>query len=244
MRIENPIFNQSSPESEPARPFTPESLIAYVDEKEDLPSLSQEELQRINNEMTKEQVIEYHVTANTLENQAKSKEVLDRWIPKPKVLYHASRSADVEEFEPRSRYKRRPDDPPQVYGATSEAVAAMMMAPGGDEWRKSSSYDGHRTWTFIYTDTEEFRKADTGGYIYELPPDDFTCDPNIGIGLAEWTATKPVKPLGKPTHYSSSLAAMLQHGVKVYPVDLETFRRFQDENEDDIELLKNLKPIE
>lgn len=244
MSIENPGFNQFSPENEPSQPFTPERLIAYVRDNEELPSVSQEQLQRLNDKMTHEQVVEYHVTANTLEDQEKSRDVLDQWIPKPKVLYHASRSGNVEEFEPRGRYKRRPDDPPQVFGATSEAVATMMMAPGGDAWHKSGSYDGQRTWTFIYVDTAEFREADIGGYIYELPPDDFTCDPHIGLGLAEWTSAKPVKPLRNPKHYSSSIEAMLQHGVKVYQVNQEMFRRFRDENEDDIELLKSLKPIE
>jgi hypothetical protein len=243
MSIENSGFNQSPQENEPTQRFTPESLIEYVHTHEALPNMAEEELQRINDRMTQEQVLEYHITANTLEDQEKSKEVLDQWIPRPKVLYHASRSGDVEEFEPRSRYKRRPDDPPQVFGATSEAVAAMMLAPGGDEWSKSGSYDGGRTWTFIYVDTDEFREADTGGYIYELPPNDFTCDPHLGLGAAEWTSTKSVKPLGEPKHYPSSIEAMLQYGVKVYRVNKETFQRFQDKDQDDFEILKTLQPI-
>lgn len=242
--MENPNFEAPSPEREPSVSFTPESITTYVRDNEALPPVSQEELQRLNNEMTQEQVVEYHITARTLEDQQKSQEVLDQWIPKPKLLYHASSSGNVEEFEPRERFKRRADDPPQVFGASTEAVASMMLAPGNDAWHKSGSYDGQRTWTFIYADTEEFRKADTGGYIYELPPEDFTCDPHIGLGVAEWTTTKPVKPRGKPKYYKSSIEAMLQHGVQVYKVDQETFHRFRDEDEDDIALLKNLKPIE
>ncbi|MDA1168786.1 MAG: hypothetical protein O3A36_00420 [bacterium] len=244
MNIENPRFNQPSPENEPSELFTPERLIAHIQENETLPNVSKEELQRLNNEMTQEQVLEYYTTAHAIENEEKRNELLDQWIPKPKILYHASPLGTIEEFEPRGRYKRNPNDPPQVFGSSSEAVATMMMAPGDDSWHKAGSYDGQRTWTFIYPDTDEFRKADVGGYIYELPPDDFNCDPHMGMGVAEWTSAKPVKPLTKPKHYPSSIEAMLEHGVKVYRVDQELFRRFRDNNEDDVELLKNIKPIE
>lgn len=243
MSIENPHFNQFSPEDQSSEKLTLENLINYVRDNETLPSVGSQELQRLNEKMSQQEIIEYYIVADSIEDEIKRKEVLDQWIPKPKVLYHSSRSGDIAKFEPRGRFKRRPDDPPQVFGAISEAVAAMMMAPGDDRHHTSGSYDGHRTWTFIYADTEDFRKADTGGYIYELPPDDFVTDPDIGLGLAEWTSVKPVKPLGKPKYYTSAIEAMLQHGVKVYPVDPDTFRRFRDDNEDHIELLKTLKPL-
>lgn len=233
-----------NPERIPVQKFAPESIISYVAEHKKLPKISTEELQRLNDEMTQEQVLQYYIAADDIEDGERRKEVLDRWIPKPKILYHASKAENVDEFAPRERHKRRPDDPPQVFGAISEAVAAIMLAPGDDRHSKSGSYDGHRSWTFIYPDTEEFRKQDTGGYVYQLPPDDFTVDPDIGLGLAEWTSIKPVKPLGKPKRYSLSIEAMLQHRVKVYPVDQETFRKFRNEDYYDSELLKNLRPLE
>ena len=243
MSIENPRLSQFSPEKKEQAAFTPERLIAHVRNHESLPNLSSAELQSMNDIMTQEEVVEYHVTVNELDDREKRRETLDQWIPKPKVLYHASRSGNVHEFEPRGTFKRRPEDPPQVFGATTKAVAAMMMAPGGDKWHKSGSYDSGRTQTFIYIDSDEFRATDTGGYIYELPPDTFTSEPDIGLGLDEWTSTKPVKPLGNPEHYSSSIDAMLRHGVKVYPVNSQTFARFREKDTDHITLLKNLIPL-
>lgn len=244
MSIENPHFQPLPAEDEPGEQLTPERLIEYVRKEEALPTLDQSELQRLNDSMTQEEIIELHTTLNELDNRQRRQELLDQWIPRPKILYHRSRSGDVKTFQPRDVYKRHPDDPPLVYGGTSEAVAAMMLAPGGDSLSRSGSWDSHRTWTLIYPDTEEFRQADTGGYIYELPPDGFECDPNLGLGLAEWTSTKPVKPLGKPKHYATSIEAMLEHGVKVYPVDQATFNRFRAGNEDEVELLKTLTPLE
>lgn len=244
MTQENSPLNQFSQENKPSENFSPASLIKYVQDNEDLPELNQEELEEINNAMTQKEVLEYHITVKTLQDQDKKKELLDRWVPKPKILFHSSRTEGIKEFEPRNVYKRSADDPPQVYGASSEAVAAMMMAPGGDEWSKSGSYDGGKTWTFIYTDAEDFKKEDNGGYIYELPPDDFECNPHIGLGVSEWTSTKPVKPLSEPRHYSSSIEVMLKYGVKVYEVDRETFGRFRGRYRNDTEILKNLKPIE
>lgn len=223
--------------------FTPEELTRHVQQHETLPITSREELEQMNTIMTQEQIITYHTAVISLADQKKSIELLDQWIPKPKILYHASATGNISEFEPRAIKKRTPEDPAQVFAARSKAVAAMMLAPGGDYWGSAGSYDNGITSTYIFYDSEMFRRADKGGYIYPLPPDTFTCNPHIGLGIDEWTSAKPVKPTQKPDRYRSSVQAMLDHGVRVYAVGLDTFKKVRDPNHDTASLLQELQPI-
>lgn len=240
-------FSSKLPDSTAEQPskITPEAVLEQLTEKDSLPPLTAELKEQLHSAMTQEQIIAYYVGVKSIGDRERRKEVLDTWIPKPKQLFHASAQGTITEFEPRAGRKRNVDDPPQIFATPSEVVATMMLAPGDDRTATSGTYDSGRTWVFAFLDTPEFRQADKGGYIYTLPSETFDVDPEQGIGLFEWTSRLRVRPVGEPKYYSSSLQAMVDHGVKVYPLDLPTFEQLQKEDpKHHSAILEKLTPLQ
>jgi hypothetical protein len=217
------------------------ALLSNIEQFGELPDLSSDQLDTLYENMTQEDILSYYTHVLDIEDEQKRKEVLNVWIPKPKKLFHVSKSGDIEKFEPREEKKRNEDEPAQVFGAPSKKIASMFFVD--KSYMISRSYDNGRTWSVIIGDEEQFKKDDKGGYLYTLSPNNFEVNPDRGLGLFEWTSTKEETFLNKE-HFPSGLDAMLTNGVKVYMVKKETFDRFNADEEDHIAILKELEPLE
>lgn len=158
---------------------------------------------------------------------------------KPPVLYHASKSADIDVFEPRIGKRRDELEGAQVFATPSKAVATMFLVETDRSWVDSGAMDS--TPFIVISDKERFSQLDTGGYIYSLPSDSFDTDLEKGLRELEYTSTEPVTPNQKE-FVPSALQAMIENGVSVYFVDKETWQAMQDSDDDGESILKSLTP--
>ena len=141
---------------------------------------------------------------------------------KPAILYHASRTGDIEAFEPRARSVRDRNEGPRVFASPSRAMVSMFLVKCDDSWVQKGAFDGVPY--MIISDEARFRSLDKGSYLYSLPSDTFETDPQKGLREFEWTSAVSVKPIGRE-FIPSALADMIKQGVKVYFVDRDTFQK-------------------
>ena len=220
---------------------SPENFLRTMGKMERIPDLNAADAERLREEMSQQQIVEYYTFLENLRHPGTG--LLDlhsHSLIRPKILFHASQKGQIKEFEPREEKKRSADEPAQIFSSPSETVSSMFLVPTNNEFIKSGSYDHGETWVYIIGDWENFKTMDKGGYIYTLPTETFGVDPNKGLGLFEWTSQQNVKPTAKK-YFSSGLAAMREYGVKIYVVNQEIFSRFKLE-ENDIKILEALKP--
>src|SRR3989344_2320592 len=196
-------------------------------------ALSRGELLEMTNEerehfyagMTQEDIVRYYQSVCSLEDEVRGK-ILAKWIPKPKILYHASHSDNIEAFEPREKSKRNENDPPLIFSSPMKAVSSMFLLEHSNA-DISGSYDGGKTWTLVADNLDDLKKRDRPGFIYSFPPNDFNVDPQIGLGLYEWASEKAVVPSSKEI-VDSGLRTMLELGVRIFvssdQVSLSEFR--------------------
>lgn len=161
-------------------------------------------------------------------------------IEKPAFLYHASSTKNREEFEPRNRTVRDPEEGPVVFATPDKAYASCFMVPGVDDsWCQISVFgDIH---VMIISDEKRFKNSDKGGGIYILPSETFETDPEKSRTGREWTSKPAVKPIDK-IEYKTGLEAMLENGVEVYFVNEKTFEEIREAEDHGLEILKTLKP--
>jgi len=219
---------------------SPENFINSLSAMSQMPKIPHEDILRLHELMSQEQILAYYTALDQFRDAKDRLEIDPKDIIRPKVLFHASQNGNIQKFEPREEKKRHPDDPPQVFGSPSEVVSSMFIVPADDSFTISGSYDGGKTWVYIIGDLEGFKTRDNDGYLYTLPQEKFEVDPNQGLRLFEWTSQETVTPKSKE-HFDSGLELMKAKGVKVYVVDMITFKRFA--TEDHITLLNELSPI-
>lgn len=159
---------------------------------------------------------------------------------KPAVLYHATQSADIERFEPRSIKRRERDDSPMVFATPDKTIAAAFLFPWDDSWVQMGTIEDEPY--MVISDEEKFRSLDTGGYIYSLPSDTFDTDMEKGLRSLEYTSGEAVEPIDKEFH-SSALEAMIHAGMKVYFVDKQIFDQMQASEDDGKEIISHLTPV-
>lgn len=145
-------------------------------------------------------------------------------LEKPPILFHASRSATIDVFEPRNEHTRDATEGPRVFATPSRALASLFLVESDDSWVQSGMMDS--TPYIIISDEARFRALDTGGAIYSLPSDTFDCDPNKGLREFEWTSAQPVTPTEKEI-IPSALDDMVAQGVRIYFVDKDVFDAIQ-----------------
>jgi hypothetical protein len=161
----------------------------------------------------------------------------------PQSLYHGSQNRNIEEFQPRAKSVRHPDEGPVVFATTSEAEASKFLVPCNDSWSKlgSFTYDHEgksKTVSFaVYSDRKKFDENDKGGSIYTFSPERFGLDPVYAVRKSEWTSKVPVKPLSK-IDFESGLEAMLSYSVQVFFVDSKTWERIKLSDDGMFEILK------
>ena len=219
---------------------TGRQLIKLVSETGKLPSdFDTTRQQALNRKMTQDEIVEYHVVINTVSDPEKRTRLLNEWIPKPHVLYHVSANGNIAEFTPMPS-PRTKEESDTVFAGTTKAVCSMFGIKSAEI--KSGSYDGGKTQTVIVGNPKEFLDNDHGGFLYTLPTESFGVNPNLGLGLSEWTSTKPVKP-NNVEHFDSSIQFMLNSGVKIIPANAEIMRKLRDPSVDDLSVLKDLTPI-
>jgi len=159
---------------------------------------------------------------------------------KPKVLYHASRNADIESFEPRIGKRRDENEGAQIFATPSKAMATMFLVETDDSWTQSGAMDGVPY--IIISDKERFTALDTGGTIYSLPSDTFETDLYKGLRELEYTSEESVVPIDTE-RVDSALSAMVEHGVNVYFVNQEIFTQIQESPDHGEAIVNSLEPV-
>ena len=147
---------------------------------------------------------------------------------KPKILYHGSPHRDIEKLEPRDIKKRDPEEGPQVFATHDLATATIFMA---EQANGPSGLMNDIPYFIILDSRDNFIKNDRGGHVYILPSENFTSDPNKGLGEYEWTSKTPIKPIDK-IEYPSVLDAMIENGVQVYFINKDEFNKIEAEDRD------------
>lgn len=156
-------------------------------------------------------------------------------MEKPPVVYHGSTDKNIEKFEPRSTKVRDRAEGPKVFATSDKRMASVFIAGVDDSWGNSGMTDGVPY--MVISDRQRFEEIDTGGAIYHLPSDTFTTDPHKGLGEIEWTSGGSVEPIDREEH-ESALDAMLNYGVQVFFVDVETYRTFRTASDHGLSILK------
>ena len=154
-------------------------------------------------------------------------------------MFHASSDRKISEFLPKAESVRDENEGPVVFATPDEIYASCFIVPTDDSWSQISRFDGAQT--FICSDRKKFMQLDKGGSIYSLASETFVTDPEKSRGTREWTSEEKVKPVDKKD-YESGLQAMIEHGVKVYFVDAETFKKINEAEDHGLEILKTLTP--
>lgn len=157
---------------------------------------------------------------------------------KPKVLYHASASTEIDEFEPRAESYRDPDEGPVVFGTPDKAYASMFIVPVDDRWAQIATLEGVNC--IVISDRERFERLDKGGAIYSLPSDNFMSDTEKDKPKQEWVSNTKVSPSDKVL-YKSGLDAMIKNGVQVYFVDRDTFDQIKKAKDLGIKILNSIQ---
>jgi hypothetical protein len=159
---------------------------------------------------------------------------------KPPVLFHASRNANIEKFEPRAEKVRDAEEGPRIFATPSRAMASIFLVDSDDSWVQSGAMDGVPY--IIISDEERYRKLDVGGYIYSLPTDTFENDPEKGLRELEWTSSEAVTPVATE-FVPSALEDMLNQGVKVYFVEPEIYKKMQESSDHGDGIVSALIPL-
>lgn len=146
----------------------------------------------------------------------KSPQVADASLERPPKLYHGSTDGSITQFEPRT-HRARPEEGAKTYASPTIETALQSMA--NRFVSNGGVVNGRRFVCIPYTE-EEFKRLDTGGYLYELPVDSFF--PNHGYGLEddEWVSSVPVTPL-QVTHYPSLYQTLKDIGAEIYYINPE-----------------------
>ncbi len=138
----------------------------------------------------------------------------------PAVLYHASPLSELEELTPQSKTIRDANEGPVVFATPDLAYATMFLVPTDDSWVIIGVHNN--LYYIAISDRDAFLNLDKGGAIYSLPVDNFYCDLAKSGREKEWVCKASVRPLNKTT-VTSSLYAMMEHGVQVFFVSKSTF---------------------
>lgn len=158
---------------------------------------------------------------------------------KPAVLYHATnKEEEITEFEPRRESVRDPKEGPVIFATQDKAYALQFLVEGDNKTSIRGYYNNIPT-VVICARREDFEKQDRGGSVYVLPSDAFDFDPSQSMKEREWTSRKPVKPISRE-QYSSTIGALIEHGVQVYFVDQETFAAMRSQKTVGFETLLTL----
>lgn len=171
----------------------------------------------------------------TMEN-AKNEQIAEK--EKPPFFYHGSPHGAIEEFEPRVSKGSGEKYGALVYATQDLATASVFMAKVEREW--SAGRFNNISYVLIPMSRDKFIENDKGGYIYVLPSDTFITETGRGMGEYEWASKEKVKPV-KKIEYVSALDAMIENGVQVYFVDMETYERIKTSEDHGFSIIKNLK---
>jgi 8-oxo-dGTP pyrophosphatase MutT (NUDIX family) len=162
-------------------------------------------------------------------------------MKKPKVLYVAAQTRGVKELIPMKGNYRDKDEGAVIFFFFDKTLASIyLIKEHNDNWT-NLGYFGDIPYVVIKMGREEFLKKDNGGSIYEVPSDNFDCNPNLGMREKEWTSSEPVRPL-KETFYTSALNTMIENGVNVYFVNEETFKDIRNSKDHGQGILNSLTP--
>lgn len=144
---------------------------------------------------------------------------------KPPFLYHASANREIENFEPRAKSVRDPEEGPVVFATPDLALATtFLVSEANDNWTQNGKINN--TPYMVIMGKEDFLKHDKGGSIYKFSSDGFTSHPDKGMGDDEWTSRDSVTPIEK-TDVKSALEVMIENGVQVFFVKEDTFSKIK-----------------
>ncbi len=155
----------------------------------------------------------------------------------PKILYHSSPVNDLVLVEPQKRSYRDPNEGPVIFATPDPIYATQFLVKTDGSWANGGFFDGVSY--FVISDKERFLKADKGGTIYELSPNDFYCNPEMNMGWRTWVSKVSVKPLAKH-FYASGLEAMLNKGVQVYFVERRVYKDIERSKDHGQKILRGL----
>jgi hypothetical protein len=132
---------------------------------------------------------------------------------KPPFLYHGSPNGEIDEFTPRISMGSGEKFGPKVYASDDIAVASMMTTRLPMTW--GGGVRNGEVYCYIPMTRDEFRKFDSGGWIYKLDSDAFSMVEGGGMSEKEWASEVPIRPVEK-IRVESSYDEMIKHGVRMY----------------------------
>lgn len=156
----------------------------------------------------------------------------DIQITKPQmlgdVLYHGSTNPDITIFEPRAKHVRDKAEGSVIFATPSIRLASCYLFEWDDSWvyqfistKDDASYEVY----MVISDHKKFKKEDSGGAIYLLPPKGFHFDEKRGLGVYEMISRNKIVPFTK-IRFTSALDAMQNFEVKVFFVSRKQFEVF------------------
>ncbi len=170
---------------------------------------------------------------NPLED--KIKQGIEHELEKPPLLYHGSPHKNIQELQPKRKTVRDPEEGEVLFATQDLAFATLFMIPlRGLTCGRFNKIP----YVCIESSKEEFIRNDTGGHVYVVPSDSFSCDSHKGLSKYEWTSKNPVKPVAK-IEYPSTLDALIENGVQVYFVDTSTLQQIREAPDHGHSILKN-----
>jgi len=155
---------------------------------------------------------------------------------KLKALYHGSPNTAIEVLEPREENPGHRLRGKYVFATQHKELAAMFLAPKVAPMQMSKF--GEQYVLIAQCTEQDYRKADTGGAVYELPSDTFQ-QGSTDMPEIEWFSSEPIRPKHREV-YASSLSAMEQCGVKIYFVDDVTYAAIQTAADHGWDILQSL----
>lgn len=134
---------------------------------------------------------------------------------RPTWLFHGTPHSDLAELCP----------PPGGVLYASDDIRLAVTFLSKPEYFDCYRVDD-RVYSFMAEKREDFVKRDRGGTVYIVDSAGFSPHPPAAPPgrFWEWTTSERVRPL-MSIRYTSGLAAMMAHGVRVYFVDMHTFGR-------------------
>ena len=136
---------------------------------------------------------------------------------KPEFVYHGSDQADIEEFEPRTRYTpgalQGQEMPPAIYAGDDPAYAAAHAFPWGSAEGFNLRYEAGKV--VLAVPEQLAHRLEQKVYIYKLSGDAFEVLPDVAPEGHNFWSKVHTKPVEQPVAFDSVREAIEHFGGEI-----------------------------